>query len=276
MATQKNPVLVRLFEKKGCGIITLEDVDATIREINAEVGSTLSTKNVANFYKDYTRVTRLANSNWPDYLRQRRVTARKADKAGQCFEFIKWPNDQDDPFLDTIAPNLNTTKEVVSISISDRFRRCACKDESYIASFVDKVGLFNIFLKTISIDQVETVHFGKKARAEIDVIICGRDITSGRDILVAVEVKTHSESIGMGQLLAQSAACSKMAIEKNIDAYYMVAMKPIRTPDGGCGIFMCASQKIHSKQHDEELRFCDGIVYELDNPILPMVGIDRL
>lgn len=274
MASQKNIVFERLFNKNGYGVVTLTDVDIAIREMNTELGSTLSTKNVANFYKDYTRVARRANNNWPASLRSRRVTARKADRSGECFEFVEWPASLNDPFVDDITPKPNTPTEPLAVSISARFRRQGCRDESYIASLADKIGLFSYFLQTLDITEVETVHFGKKARAEIDVIICGRDTISGEDILVAVEVKSHTESIVMGQLAAQSAACAKMAAERNINAYYMVAMKPVRT-DGGCGIFICASQKLYSEAGTTELQFCDGIIYELDVPIFAMVGLSR-
>lgn len=266
MATRCLPkvhVFKKLFETTGFGMVMLADLTQAIEETNKELKTNLSTRNVANFFKDYTRKNAAANKNWP----LSGVSARKGQDKGQCFEFVSWPKDQE-PFQDTIKPSSRTKYERVS---HHAFVIGPSRDESYVAKLAEDIGLYDAFCQTINVKEVKVHQYGKKGRAEIDVLLTGKSPT-GQLVLVAVEVKNYAETITMDQLLCQATECTKLSTAWGIPNYYMVAMKPVRTDNNGTGIFMTSSQELSSSLPVVSLEFSDGVLYDLNDPIPPIVG----
>ena len=75
MASAKTAIIQRLFEDRlqadgslSNPLVTLADVSAAIVAHNTRTGDAMSTRNPANFFKDFIRVRKTANLNWPSSI----------------------------------------------------------------------------------------------------------------------------------------------------------------------------------------------------------------
>lgn len=92
--SRKTAIIEELFSRRWRGDsaslsdpqVSLSQVAEAIERHNAEnPESTLSTKNPANFFKDFIRNKRSANANWPESVFSRGYTARQVTSHGLCF-----------------------------------------------------------------------------------------------------------------------------------------------------------------------------------------------
>ena len=88
-------------------IVSLQDVSDAIAEYNRLHGSNYSTRNPANFFKDFVRKTSTANANWPQSVFERGYTARQVTGRGQCFEYVRLKENQTQPFTSVPPPPLD-------------------------------------------------------------------------------------------------------------------------------------------------------------------------
>jgi|ERR1035438_879841 hypothetical protein len=67
-------------------LVTLTEVQAAIHSHNLNnPNDTISSKNPANFFKDFIRKTSTANTNWPASVLGRGYTAKQTTGAGKSF-----------------------------------------------------------------------------------------------------------------------------------------------------------------------------------------------
>lgn len=92
--TRKPKVIEYIFEKRydpttgeiADPIVKSDALVDAIEECNKRPGKTLSTKNPANFLKDYLRSPK-RNELWPAALKSARITARQKYRKGRVFAF---------------------------------------------------------------------------------------------------------------------------------------------------------------------------------------------
>src|SRR6185369_8586705 len=85
-------------------IVSLEDVQHAIDEFNsvpANKDKKLSSKNPANFFKDFHRISNTANKNWPPFVFEKGYTAEQMTGGGNCFKFIPLDRGQQTAFPDS-------------------------------------------------------------------------------------------------------------------------------------------------------------------------------
>lgn len=106
-------------------------VDA-IEHCNKLGGKTLSTKNPANFLKDYLRSPK-RNELWPAALKRARITARQKYRKGRVFAFTPYEADQTEPFPDIfVLPTAAREHVVESVSLPSAARALGRKDEAWL------------------------------------------------------------------------------------------------------------------------------------------------
>jgi hypothetical protein len=103
-----------------------------IEHCNKSPGKTLSTKNPANFLKDYLRSPK-RNELWPAVLKKARITARQKYRRGRVFAFAPYEADQTEPFPDIFVLPANAQEHVVeSVSLPSAARALGRKDEAWL------------------------------------------------------------------------------------------------------------------------------------------------
>lgn len=155
--SEKTAIIEALFNKRWRGqgkrlsnsIVTLDDVQRAIRSNNeANRIHRLSTRNPANFFKDFVRKRHSANSNWPPSVLQRGYTARQVTGRGQCFEFVPLPTGQKEPFpAGVIRPRKRTpAHDIQSASMPLASRRMGRRDEAWLIQVLARLHIIETHL----------------------------------------------------------------------------------------------------------------------------------
>lgn len=183
VSSAKNPVFVYLFrqrynaQKKALNnpLVTLDEVANAISAINNQEDRKLSTKNPANFIKDYLR-SKSRNANWPVEIRNAGYTATQATGDGNCFRFV--PMCGSEPFPDDFtADGAETRFTVQTLSLPVATREILRRDEQSLAQIAVKLHILEHFLsegpRDARVDIVELVHLQNNVKlrtAEIDAL----------------------------------------------------------------------------------------------------------
>jgi hypothetical protein len=198
-------------------LVTLTDVSRAIQAYNASnKGRELSAKNPANFFKDFFRIKRSANKNWPGSVLTRGYTAHQVTGKGLCFEFSPIQPGQTEPFpISGIhVPGPSVPKhQIQSASMPLASRRLGRGDEAWLIQVLVKLHVIETHLalrsprKFVQVDLLQTNI--KLARTEIDALFLGfeelpdTDPQELREIIITCEAKGRSDDILEDQLLAQ-------------------------------------------------------------------------
>lgn len=148
--SNKTAIIEALFDKRWRGpkkplsnpIVTLAQVQVSIRAHNkANPTNKLSTRNPANFFKDFIRKKKSANKNWPKSVLTRGYTGRQVTGKGLCFEFIPLQRGQTDPFpASGIRPSRNAVHhKIQSASMPLASRRLGRKDEAWLIQVLSRL-----------------------------------------------------------------------------------------------------------------------------------------
>ena len=138
--SKKTAVILRLFESRWNGVqlespmVNLQEVKEAIEALgNEELGKALSSRNPANFFKDFIRRAESANKNWPKQLKDLRWTAEQRTGENNCFEFVRYSADQNEPFEESFGPSATTpVHRMQSITIPKASRDLGRKDEQWL------------------------------------------------------------------------------------------------------------------------------------------------
>src|ERR1700694_1655616 len=107
MPTPKTEIIEQIFLKKFDAAtrfltdptVTLTDVSLAIADYNlAHSENLMSTRNPANFFKDFIRNRNSANVNWPATVLKAGYTARQITGSSACFEFVRLSSGQTEAF----------------------------------------------------------------------------------------------------------------------------------------------------------------------------------
>lgn len=202
--------------------VTLEVVEEAIRLHNSQhPDQKLSTRNPANFFKDFIRKKSSANSYWPKSVLSHGYTARQVTGKNLCFEFMPLARGQTAAFpVSSYAPTRVTqTHSIQSSSMSLASRRLGRSDEAWLIQVLVKLNVIETHLSVASkreIVQVDLLQTNlKQSRAEIDALFLAVERNGGegngtREVLVTCEAKGIRDDILEDQIIAQVKAVFKM------------------------------------------------------------------
>jgi hypothetical protein len=113
-------------------LITSEDVVSAINYCNANFSTTLSTKNPANFLKDFLRSNQ-RNELWPAPLATAKITARQKYRKGRVFVFADYLPGQTEPFPDPFeVPSEAPVQKIEGVSLPSAARALGRRDEAWL------------------------------------------------------------------------------------------------------------------------------------------------
>ena len=208
-------------------LVSLLDVQQAIERHNINNPSRrMSTRNPANFFKDFVRNQKRANHNWPSRVFARGYTARQITSSGYCFEFIRITANQIEPFpLNTLPLPDDSTPvvQIESVSLPLASKRLGRKDEPWLIQVLVKLRVFETHLaltsrqRIIQLDHLQTNI--KLSGSEIDALFLG--VQQGKDeqvseAIVCCEAKGRRDDILPQQILNQVRAAYAMGIEQNL------------------------------------------------------------
>ncbi|MCR6645865.1 MAG: hypothetical protein NVV62_15755 [Terricaulis sp.] len=221
----KNHVFEALFAKRYDAtsktlsepMVTLQAVSDAIAQTNAAGLTELSTRNPANFIKDYLR-SAARNKNWPDSIRDAGYTARQRTGEGRCFEFVPLAEGED-PFPDDFQPQPGQSSFVLeTLSLPLATREIVREDEQSLAQLSARLHLIEHFLASsshaVGWGVREVVHLQnnvKLAAVEIDALYQATRMQDGKleTGAIAVEVKIGDP------IIAEQIANQTLAILKD-------------------------------------------------------------
>jgi hypothetical protein len=203
--------------------VSLIDVQKAIRKYSKNhPKEKLSSRNPANFFKDFVRKTKSANENWPNSVLQKGYTARQVTGGGNCFEFVRLKPGQTDPFIVTIIkPGKGAkTHKIQSVSMPLASRKLGRDDESWLIQVLAKLHIIETHIsiysksKIVQIDLLQTNI--KLSMAEIDSLYLGIGKPSGDtatkddETIISCEAKGSKDDILEDQIVSQVKAIFTM------------------------------------------------------------------
>jgi len=222
--TRKTEIIQSLFEtrfntttkKLSSTVVTLEEVSAAINANNLAHPTLvpMSTRNPANFFKDFIRKHKSANRNWPRRIFEAGYTAVQVTSEGRCFEFIAILPGQTVPFpLDVVPGPTDKTPHhrIESLSIPLASRRLGRNDEPWLVQVLVRLRVLETHLalcskrSIIQLDHLQTNV--KLSGAEIDALFLATEGNS-RELMVCCEAKGIRDDVIASQILGQVRCCS--------------------------------------------------------------------
>jgi len=108
------------------------EIQEAITILAADYGLSLSAGNPANFLKDWLRMES-RNDQWPQLLKDKRITARQAFGKGAVFDFVPYAPGQTEPFPDDFTlPDGAAIHVIEAVSLSSAARALGRADESWL------------------------------------------------------------------------------------------------------------------------------------------------
>lgn len=186
--------------------------DALVKAIEAVAKDELSTKNPANFLKDFLRSDR-RNDLWPQTLKDARITARQKYRDKRVFAFAPYSEEQTEPFPDICVLPVDPVVHIVeSVSLPSAARALGRSDEAWLIQVCvhqrivqTQFGLYSEHSK----EAIDLFHLQNsvKMTPEIDAIFLLTLKKKGK-VLVTLEAK-RNEPILMDQIRAQVSLMAK-------------------------------------------------------------------
>ncbi|MDD4889167.1 MAG: hypothetical protein PHU85_04500 [Phycisphaerae bacterium] len=222
MPSEKTPVIEMLFDKRwnpkskalSCRLVTLEDVSQAIDAYNLTVSDErkLSTRNPANFFKDFIRQRKAANRNWPKSVFSKGYAARQRTGNNACFEFIPVTTGQIEPFPEHInGPTPSAPRhQIESASLPLASRRLGRADEPWLVQVLIRLRVIETHLALASNRQIlhlDHLQMNVKLRkAEIDAIFLATEQVGDKtlqELIVCCEAKGRKDDILTDQIVRQ-------------------------------------------------------------------------
>ncbi|CAN5448739.1 hypothetical protein BH11ARM2_BH11ARM2_35120 [soil metagenome] len=215
-------------------VVTLEDVAKAIRNTEG-----LSSRNPANFFKDFIRNRESANRNWPQAALDAGYTARQLTGSGMCFEFVPLPSEEKEAFpsAKTIHPTERTPKHrVESVSMPLASRRLGRADEPWLMQVAARLRIVEAHFSLFSpraVEQVDLLQLNVTLRkGEIDAMYLLQERTeegSVKEVIVTCEAKQGRDDILEDQIINQARSAFKL---KSVDQDLVVPIAIKCIPPG--------------------------------------------
>jgi hypothetical protein len=198
----------------------------------------LSTKNPANFFKDFIR-KRSVNSNWPEIIWNDRFTAKQRYGKTRVFQFIKCSDDRTVPFPDRFPPDESEIYRIQAASLPFEARQLGREEETWLTQVAVDLRIVETHLSLFSpehwrkrLRSVTHLQMGMKTQPEIDAVFLARYGTSGQFssdgdeyVLVTCEAKQRTERILEDQILEQVSLAFE--VTKNITLPVIKSISPL-------------------------------------------------
>jgi hypothetical protein len=228
MASLKTEVIEKIFHlrfdavKQSLSepIVRLNDVSDGIEAYNLAHGTAHSTNNPANFFKDFIRVRRRANANWPDSVLKAGYTGRQLTEGGACFEFVPLAPGQTEAFppVNFAQPSEITPKyQIESVSLPLASRRLGRKDEPWMIQVIARLRIVESHFSLSSgraIKQLDLLQLNVKlSGTEIDALFLAQEEIGKEqyeEVIITCEAKVGRDDILEDQILNQAKAPFKM------------------------------------------------------------------
>ncbi len=227
MASAKTSVIRRIFEERyehktgslSGDVVTFDDLARAIP------GSSLSSANLANFFKDLVR-SPTRNKNFPAEVVDAGYTAEQyiGSVSRGCFRFVPLPEGQTVAFAErTPAPELLDEVYVVqSLSLNLESRLLGRRDESWLTQVVANLNLVATHLALCSplkLASIQLLQTNVKLRnAEIDALFLAQNADEAghesSQILVCAEMKHRRDMLEDEQILRGAEAARQEAADR--------------------------------------------------------------
>lgn len=191
--------------------VTLDEVQKAIEELNGRGLAKLSTKNPANFFKDFVRSCTSANRNWPARVFEAGWTGDQVTGKGDCFAF-RPKGDRTLPFLCAQPSEALLATEptrVESLSLPLASRSLGRTDESWLIQVIVRLRVVELHFATTRADALQLDHLQtsvKLAKSEIDAVYLlqvGQKPADATPYFVTLEAKGRNDDILFDQIIAQ-------------------------------------------------------------------------
>jgi hypothetical protein len=286
--SEKPEIFRRLFNKRwdpnarrlSDPLVLTNDVDREYADYNKERGIVpKKSRNPYAFIKDFLRVRRRANLNWPPEIFAAGYTGRQVTGDGRVFEFIPILAGQTEPFPSTAPPPPadSIPYKLSSVSMPLASRRLGRTDEPWLVQVSVRLHVVETYFALFStrrdtIRQVDHLQNALKLnRTEIDALFLGIEETSPgdfREFMISCEAKRLGEDIITEQVIAQAKAVFHL---DNVNQPFVVpiALKSI----GPSKIHIVEYQEVSREDADslETLSMVNQAVFELV-PAVPGIG----
>jgi len=209
-------------------VVTLADVSKAIQRYNRgrPASQQMSTRNPANFFKDFIRNRQQANANWPQTGLHSGFTARQVTGRGRCFEFTPLPAGQAQAFPTTAIPGPSPTTprhKVESASLPLASRKLGRTEETWLTQVIVRLRVIETHIALFSarrIVQVDHLQMSVKlADTEIDALFLAVEHTDDaqESILITCEAKNFRDDLLEDQIIRQVNAVFRLAaVTQNI------------------------------------------------------------
>lgn len=225
MSTAKTKIIEAIFFQRympesktlSNAVVTLQEVSDAIRDYNeGNPVRNMSTRNPANFFKDFIRNRNSANTNWPESVRRAGYTARQVTSANACFEFFPLPPGQFEPFPATgfTQPTSRTPRhQIESVSLPLASRKLGRNDEPWLIQVIARLRIVEAHFSLVSprnIKQLDLLQMSVKlAGTEIDALFLAQEEVSPgvfEEVIVTCEAKRGRDDVLEDQILRQAKA----------------------------------------------------------------------
>ncbi|MFM2197105.1 MAG: hypothetical protein RLZZ505_537 [Verrucomicrobiota bacterium] len=284
--SKKTAVIKLLFEQRwdeaskelSPTMVTLDQVKSAIERVNETLAKgKLSSSNPANFIKDFIRRANSANKNWPIELTQLRWTAQQRTGGNNCFEFVRFTEDQTKPFDDPYVPSETTPRHrMQSITIPKASRDLGRKDEQWLLQVAVQQGVIPTHLALHShyqVDEIAHLQSSLKLRkTEIDALFLARMVFEGesRSALITCEAK-HGESILVDQIVNQANAALDTKKSDMVIPMAIKVVPPFDTTVKKTGnlVYVCEFEACFQGApfEREHLKLASECLYEFHPPV---------
>lgn len=279
--SSKPPVIERIFfslwdserEELRRSVVTMADVVEAIQWANQETGSSLSTRNPANFVKDVIRGTG-ASRMWPESLKARRWTARQVTGDGNCFEFVRYAEGQTEPFPNHFKFSETTKRhQLQSLSMPLATKELGRDDETYLIQVAVKLAVVEThFALESPLEVLELNHLQvsiKLRLCEVDSLFAATllDEEDGKQkrVVITAEAKKKNQRIIPEQVVQQVKAAFG---ETNSELVIPIAMTAVATGDAR-GIYVAEFKAVRRRELAEfdSLELSSDAFYEFVPPV---------
>ncbi|GAB5478260.1 MAG: hypothetical protein Marn2KO_17270 [Marinobacter nauticus] len=237
MASEKTIAIEHLYDTvfllQGRSTVRLTDVVDSILFCNKHFGTGLSTKNPANFFKDFIRGEN-SSANWPKRLTTARMTARQLTGNSFAFEFIPFAKDQTEAFPERFPPSPEVvTIPIQTVTLNLAARELGRRDEPWLVQTIVNLRIVEQFLAVMSdIPFIEISHLQmsvKLSKAEIDSVFLGKYQAENGEmkyVYITCEAKQAKDRILHDQLIRQVE--SAFSVNPEIESVIPIAVKALR------------------------------------------------
>ena len=204
----------------------------------------LSTKNPANFLKDFIR-KKTCNANWPRKLSKLHVTARQVYGDQQVFEFVAFGAGDVLPFPDRFEPKENIELfPFEALSVPVEARKLGRQDEPWLIQVAVNLRLIEAHLAIQSaraglrVQSLAHLQVAVKTQPEIDATFVATVLSNTDErlrVYVTVEAKQFGERILEHQIREQIgiafSSTEPLTGEDKIEAVLPLVLKVVEKPE---------------------------------------------